>query len=275
MEGIKLNNGLSIPKIGLGTFPMNRYVLLKTVIQATRIGYNSFDTSRSYGNEKALGFALKLSLVKRENIFITTKLSNEQQRTYNVKNALLSSLKLLKTDYVDLYLMHWPNPETYLDSWRQMEELYLQGYCKAIGVCNFHEHHLEELLKIAKIIPAINQIEIHPLLTQKPLIKYCKKHGIQPEAYSPLARMDKRLVENGVLENLAEKYNKTIAQIILRWDYQCGVISIPKTENKNRLRENISIFDFNMTEEEIESINNLNCNYRIRHNPDTCDFTKL
>lgn len=275
MEKFRLNNGITMPSIGLGTFPMNRHVLVKTVIRAKYMGYNSFDTSNAYGNEKWLGYGMKLSRIKRENVFITTKLSNSQQRTGDVKTALFNSMKLLKLKYVDLYLMHWPYPETYLENWKQMEELYKQGYCRAIGVCNFHEHHLDELLKIATIVPTVNQFEIHPLLSQKPLINYCKTKGIQPEAYSPLARMDKKLIENKILVELAEKYGKKVTQIILRWNYQCGVITIPKTQNKERLKENISIFDFNLIDSEIEAIDNINCNYRVRHNPDTADFSKL
>lgn len=275
MKSFKLNNGVPMPAIGLGTFPMNKEELVKTIINATKLGYNSFDTASAYGNEEYLGYGIELCSKDRKDIFITTKLSNKQQRSGNVKKALETSMRYLKVDCIDLYLMHWPNPDTYLESWSQMEKLYEVGCCKGIGVCNFHQHHLEKLFRVANIIPAINQIEIHPLLTQKPLIEYCKFHGIQVEAYSPLARMDKQLIQNETLVNLAQKYNKSVVQIILRWNYQCGIISIPKTKNEDRLRENINIFDFEMTKDEINSIDNLNCNYRVRYDPDNCDFSRL
>lgn len=275
MEYFELNNGLRMPAMGLGTFPMNRLTLLKTIRKATKVGFNSFDTSNAYGNERYVGYGVKFTSLSRENVFITTKLSNTQQRVGNIRKAVETSLRLLNVDYIDLYLMHWPNPDTYLSSWTQMEKMYEEGLFKAIGVCNFHQHHLNNLLKVANVVPSVNQVEIHPLLTQKPLIKFCKSLGIQLEAYSPLARMDPKLINNEYLVKLSKKYDKTVVQVILRWSYQCGVVSIPKTQNKERLKENINIFDFQLTDEEIVNIDNLNCDYRVRHNPDDCDFAKL
>jgi diketogulonate reductase-like aldo/keto reductase len=275
MKFFKLNNGIEMPAIGLGTYPMNKIKLIITLYKASKIGYSSFDTAQAYGNEKYVGYGMKLSPLDRKNFFITTKLSNYHQRSGNIRAAFFESMAALKTDYIDLYLMHWPNPETFLYSWKQMEEVYKEGYCKAIGLCNFHEHHIDKLMKVASITPAVNQFETHPLLTQESLINYCKSLGIQVVAYSPLARMDEKLVNEEYLKLLSLKYKKTLVQIVLRWNYQRGVISIPKTQNKKRLLENIDIFDFNLTNEEIKKISLLNINYRIRHNPDNCDFSKL
>ena len=277
MEYFKLNNGVEIPAIGLGTYPMNRWEAARVVYKATSNkggDYTSFDTAPAYGNERWVGVGLKLSCKKRRDLFITTKLGNQQRRG-DVKGALKKSLKRLNLKYIDLYLMHWPNPNTYIECYKQMEELYYSGLVRAIGVCNFNKHHLERLLDSAKVVPMVNQIEVHPLLTQKELISFCKQHNIQVQAYSPLARMDKRLIENKVLMQIAYKYNKTVPQVIFRWNYQCGVISVPKTSNIKRLLQNISIFDFELSAQEIEIIDSLNQNIRIRHDPDNCDFSKL
>lgn len=275
MKYFILNNGIKMPVIGLGTFPMKRLELFKVFFQATSCGYTSFDTSSAYGNERWLGLAQWISRKQRDKLFFTTKLSNTQQREGNIRKALENSLRLLKLDYIDLYLMHWPNPETYLKSWKEMEKLYEEKLIKAIGVCNFHEHHLNKLFSVANIIPAVNQIELHPLLSQKPLINFCKKYNIQVEAYSPLARMDENLIKNKTLIDLSKKYNKTVSQVIFRWNYQNNIIVIPKTSHKKRLIENIDFFDFEISNEDMKKIDLINCNFRVRYNPDTCDFTKL
>ncbi|QDF29518.1 aldo/keto reductase [Halarcobacter anaerophilus] len=276
MEFITLNNGLKMPMLGLGTYPLNRLKLLKSIWIAQNNGYISIDTSRSYGNEKWIGRSLKLiNLFNNQKLFITTKLGNSDQRKGNVRKALKESMDRLGVNYVDLYLMHWPNPDTYIASWKQMEVLYKEGLVGAIGVCNFHKHHLEKLLKEAEIVPAINQIELHPLLTQEPLRDYCKSKGIQIESYSPVARMDPKLIENPLLVNLSKKYNKTVPQIILRWNIENKIVTIPKSGTKNRIIENIDIFDFKLTSDEVEQINNLNEDYRVRYNPDTVDYYKV
>jgi len=277
MQIIKLNNGLKMPILGLGTWPMNRFELVKAVYYAIRFGYTSIDTSSAYGNEKWLGRALRIMrlLSNSKNIFITTKLSNAEQRNGNVRLALNNSMKRLNVKCIDLYLMHWPNPETYLDCWRQMEVLYNEGLVKSIGVCNFHEHHLEELLKIATVIPAINQIELHPLLSQIELRSYCSSKGITVEAYSPVARMNPKLIKNDILLKIAILHSKTVPQIILRWNVQHEIVVIPKSSSPIRLGENINIFDFKLSTEEMQSIDGLNENFRVRHNPDTADFSRL
>ncbi len=276
MKYIKLNNNTKIPIIGIGTYPLNRIDLLKTVINAYKYGCRSFDTSSAYGNERWLGLSVKiLKLLGKKDIFITTKLSNFSQRKGDVRKALKDSMHKLGVKKLDLYLMHWPNPETYLDSWKQMEILYKEGLVGAIGVCNFHEHHLEKLLEVAEITPVINQIELHPLLSQKSLREYCEKKGIQIQAYSPVARMNVKLIEHPILVDLSKKYGKTVPQIILRWDVQQNIITIPKSGNKKRIKENLDIFDFELAENEISDINNINEDYRVRYNPDTVDYFKV
>ena len=276
MKTILLNNNLKMPIIGLGTYPLNRLNLVKAMWNAYKNGCTSFDTSAAYGNERWLGLGIKiLKIFGAKDLFITTKLSNASQREGNVRESLLKSMKRLNLNSIDLYLMHWPNPETYLESWKEMEKLYKEGLVKAIGVCNFHEHHLDKLLEIAEVIPAINQIELHPLMSQKPLREYCESRGIQIQAYSPVARMNPKLIKNPVLEKLAKKYNKTVPQIILRWNIESNIVTIPKSGNKNRIIENFNIFDFELTAEDISDINNLNEDYRVRYNPDTVDYFKV
>lgn len=277
MKTITFNNGIKMPILGLGTWPMNGIKLVKVVYRSLKLGYTSFDTSSAYGNEKWLGRALRLMRVVGlgKQIFITTKLNNSEQRNGDVRRAVKNSLRKLNVKSIDLYLMHWPNTETYLDCWKQMEELYHEGLIKAIGVCNFHESHLEELLKIAKVIPVINQVELHPLLSQVKLRNYCTGKGIKMEAYTPLARMDVKLVENTYLKEYAKKYGKTVPQIILRWNVQHDIVVIPKSTSAERLKENIDVFDFELSLDEMLRIDSLNENYRVRHNPDTADFSKL
>jgi methylglyoxal/glyoxal reductase len=276
MEFVTLNNGLKMPIVGLGTYPLNGFELLKCIWIAKKNGYISIDTSTSYGNEKWIGRATKLiGFLNKEKFFITTKLGNSDQRQGDVRKALLESMNRLGVKYVDLYLMHWPNPETYIDSWKQMEELYKEGLVGAIGVCNFHEHHLEKLLNATGIVPVINQIELHPLLTQERLREYCQSKGIQVESYSPVARMDPKLIQNDFLVKLSKKYQKTVPQIILRWNIENRIITIPKSGTKNRIIENIDIFDFNLTKDEVKQIDSLNEDYRVRYDPDTVDYYKV
>lgn len=270
-----LNNSQKIPLMGLGTFPMKGLKLIKAVVTAEKVGYSMFDTSRSYHNERELGIALKFGKLKRENVFVITKISNRQQETGDVRGALMSSLKLMNLSYVDLYLMHWPYTEYYLTTWKKMEELQKEGLAKSIGVCNCHEHHLSALLDIAEIKPVVNEVELHPLLSQEVLVNFCKTYDIKMIAYSPLARMAPELIESEVIKNLAVKYKKSSAQIILRWDFQHGYVTIPKSSKKDHMFSNLSILSFELTDSEMGLIDGLNQNKRFRHNPDTCDFTKL
>ena len=270
-----MNDSRKIPLLGLGTFPMKGLELVKAVITAEKIGYSLFDTSRAYHNERELGVALKLGKMKREEVFIITKISNRQQETGDVRGALMSSLKMMNLSYIDLYLIHWPYTEYYLKTWKAMEELQKEGVVKSIGVCNCHEHHLKLLLDKANVKPVVNEVEIHPLLSQEPLVEYCASNDIKMIAYSPLGRMAPELVESETIKSLARKYYKTSAQIILRWDFQHGYITIPKSSQKDHMLDNLSILNFELTDSEMKLIDGLNQNKRFRHNPDTCDFTKL
>jgi len=272
---IVLNNGVVMPLIGLGTYRLNGIRMLPFIRKALRYGYRNFDLAPAYGNEKWFGCALRFCERRREDIFITTKLSNRGQKTGNVRSEFLASLKRLRVTYIDLYLMHWPVPDLYVSSWKQMESLYEEGLIRAIGVCNFHKHHMRALLKHAEIVPAINQIELHPLLSQLPLRQYCAEKGIGVEAYSPVARMHERLILNETLTTIAARKRKTVPQVILRWNYQHSIPTIPKTSNAGRLRENIDIYDFSLSDEAMAAIDGLNIDFRVRFDPDNCDFSKL
>jgi len=275
IETVTLKNGVSMPLLGMGTFSINKWALSSLIRNATKLGVRSIDTASAYHNEAWTGLGLKLSPVKRRDLFVTTKLSNGQQRNGDVEKALKLSLLKLGTRYVDLYLMHWPQTGTYLECWKQMEALYEKGYARAIGVCNFHQHHFDELFKIADVKPMVNQVELHPLLTQKELIRYCRGHEIQVEAYSPLARMHDDLINNKVLVDLAYRYRKSVVQIVLRWNYQNRVPVIPKSNQIERIAENLSIINFDLQDTEMLEIDGINKNMRVRHDPDNCDFSKL
>lgn len=270
MEYFELANGVRVPAVGLGTFPMSNKAALAAVRVATHLGYELFDTSTSYGNERGVGWGRW-----RRTSFITTKVSNRDQRSSSVREAFFRSAKMLHADPIDLYLLHWPQPGYFEESWRVLEDLYLEGHCRAIGVANFHVHHLQQLMLGCRVAPLVNQVEIHPLLTQKDILKFCKSNGILCEAYSPFARMDPRVVDNETINHVSAVHGKSPTQVILRWHFQNGVVSIPKTSSPKRMRANIDIFDFQLSGEEMHEIDLLNEGYRVRHDPDTCDYSKL
>lgn len=274
MKYFLLNDGNKIPVLGMGTYPLNRFSLVHAELHALNAGYRLFDTSAAYGNEKWLGLGRLISFQKRDSIFITSKISNYDRRNYSTAEALKQSLRRLRLDYLDLYLIHWPMPG-FEQTWLDMIELKKAGLIRSIGVANFNQHHLLDLMKISDTIPAVNQIELHPLLSQKPLVKFCSEKGIQVEAYSPVARMHQKIINNPILKTLSEKYQKSIPQIIFRWDFQNHIIAIPKASAKKRLDENISIFDFELSKEDMEQIDSINIDFRVRHDPDNCDFSKL
>jgi len=268
----KLNNGIEIPSIGFGVFKVKEGdEVYEAVLEALKSGYRLIDTAAIYGNEEGVGRAIKESGIKREDIFLTTKLWNTDQGYNNAFTAFETSLKKLDTDYVDLYLIHWPGKDKFVESYKALEKLYKDKRVRAIGVCNFHIHHLEELMASTEIVPAMNQIELHPLMNQKEIRDFCKEKGIQVEAWGPLMQ-GKGDLEAPVFVELGKKYSKSPAQIILRWHHQNGVLAIPKSVTPSRIRENIDIFDFELSAEDMEKIDAHNENRRLSADPDAFTY---
>lgn len=273
MKEFILNNGVKIPSVGVGVFRVNdANVAYETVKTAISVGYRHIDTAMIYGNEEAVGKAIKDSGIARQEIFLTTKLWNDDQRSGKVQEAIDDSLKRLGTDYVDLYLVHWPVKDTYVSIWKKMEEVYKSGKTKVIGVSNYNRHHLDELLKEAEIVPAVNQIECYPYLAQEATIEYCKEKGIHPQAWGPLGAGQSDVLSNPIIVGIAKKHEKSPAQIVLRWNVERGVIVIPKSVHKDRLIENLSIADFRLTDDEVKQISALNKNLRLGADPDNFNF---
>lgn len=251
-----LSNGVKMPSVGLGTYKSgNEDETVKAVKCAIETGYRLIDTAYFYGTEKGVGEGIKASGVDRSEIFLVTKLWNDDHGYEKTMKAFEKSLENLGVDYIDLYLIHWPN-ELNAETWRAFEELYNQGKVKAIGVCNFKIGHLEELKKTAKIMPMVNQIEMHPLSSKDDMLDYCRKNNIEVMAWSPIVRG--KLFTNELMESLTAKYKKTIAEIIIRWHVQRGVIPIPKSSNEGRIKENFDVFDFSLSEEDMKAIDSLN-----------------
>lgn len=263
MRNLILNNGNKIPMVGFGTYKSNDQKGMDSVISAISNGYSLIDTAAIYGNEEAVGRGIKASGVLREDIFITTKLWRESLGYKSTKIEFEKSLNRLNLDYIDLYLIHWPaNAKNYnnwqqtnADTWRAMEELQAEGKIRSIGVSNFFQEHLETLFQTANVIPSINQIEFHPGYWQQELVEFCKRQNIAVESWSPLARG--KVFENEVLKAIANKYNRSVAQVCLRWIIQHDVIVIPKSSSPQRIKENINLFDFELTTAEMELINKL------------------
>lgn len=267
METLTLRNGMVLPKLGLGTFGIEEKNMKRAVEAAKDAGVRLFDTSPNYHVDASLGQAFNAVGLRREEVIIIEKVDTPDQLK-PIRLSLEGCLRRLGTDYIDLYLIHWPFPGRYIDTWRQMEQLCREGLVKAIGVCNFMPHHLAPLLKKTDTVPVVNQIEMHPLFTQSDTVEYCRKNNIQIMAYTPLGRMNSALIGHPLLASLRKKYGKTVPQIILRWDMQLGFIAIPKSESPERIRENGSIFDFCLTDTEVSAISSLDCGMRLRFDPD-------
>ncbi|MDP4086850.1 MAG: aldo/keto reductase [Bacillota bacterium] len=266
-----LHNGVKMPWFGLGVYKVQEGdEVISAVKAAIKNGYISIDTAALYQNEDGVGRAIKESGVPREDLFITTKVWNTDQGYESALQAFETSIQKLGLDYIDLYLIHWPVKGKFIDTWKALEKLYKDGRVRAIGVSNFHVHHLKELLTHAEIKPMVNQLEYHPHLTQLEVHEFCKQEGIQLEAWSPLKRG--KLFDDPVINNIAKKYRKTAAQVILRWDLQNEVVTIPKSVKEQRIIENATIFDFELTMEEMKKINGLNRNERVGTNPDSFDL---
>lgn len=273
MKKFELNNGVKIPSIGLGVFRLDdAKEAQQTIEMALSAGYRHIDTAMIYDNEEAVGKAIKNSGIPRSEIFVTTKLWNDDQRSGKVEEAIDSSLKRLGLDYVDLYLVHWPVKGAYVNVWNKMEALYKAGKAKAIGVSNYLEHHLDDLLKEAEIVPTVNQIECYPYLSQQPLVDYCKSKNIVPQAWGPLGAGKSDVLSNPIIMEIAGKYQKSPAQIVLRWLLQRDIIIIPMSTNKERQIENLSVADFRLTEEDMEKIFSLNKNKRLGADPNNFNF---
>ncbi len=304
MEYLNLSSGGRIPNIGIGpgsigysplykkpktgfSLLCNKFVnkyyrrpslkrrYISGVENALRSGFRLLDYSSAYGDGTLIGEAIRRSEVPREELFITTRVSNRAQQERTVREEFMKCLKGLNMEYVDLLQIHWPVTGLYLDTWREMEKLYDEGYVKHLGVANCHQHHLEILFKVCKYCPEVGQFEIHPLFTQKPLIDYYKSHNIVVEAYTPIARYDDRLVRLPLLKKLEKKYNKSFIQIILRWHIQNGVIPLVRSLNLKHQIENIDIFDFDISDSDMKAIDGININSRLRYDPDNCDFSIL
>lgn len=262
-----LNNGVKMPIFGLGVYKTkDGREVINSVHHALEVGYRLFDTASFYENESGVGEAIKAGNVPREELFITTKVWNDDQGYKNTLQAFENSRKKLGLDYIDLYLVHWPVPGKYLDSWKALEKLYRDGRVKAIGLSNCLEHHLKDVMDNGEVKPMVLQNEFHPRLVQQPLLDFCNENNIQYEAWSPLMRG--RILNNEVLKSLAAKHQKSEAQIVIRWDLQKGVVSIPKSVHKKRIIENANVFDFRLSEADIKKIDALDREERTGAHPD-------
>ncbi len=263
---ITLNNGTKIPILGFGTWKIAPGPSAQNAIShALDTGFRHIDTARIYLNEKSIGKAIAKSSVDRKDIFLTTKLWNSDQGYGKTLKAFDKSLSRLGQEYVDLYLMHWPVPELRLETWRAMVEIYKSGRAKAIGVSNFTEEHLAELLSHTDVVPAVNQVEFHPFLYQKILQQYCNDNKIILTAYSPLTHG--RRLQDPMLSEIAAKHAKSVVQVMLRWNLQLGNVVLVKSTQESRMQENINVFDFELDAKDMQKIENLNENYRTCWDP--------
>jgi diketogulonate reductase-like aldo/keto reductase len=271
---VTLNNGVTIPQVGLGVFQTKEGAEVERAVQAAlEAGYRLIDTAAAYGNEVGVGKAVKASGLPREEVFITTKLWNANHAYEDALRAFDESLAKLDCGYIDLYLIHWPLPMEgkFTEAWKALEHIYADKRVRAIGVSNFKPHHLDEVLKGAQTVPAVNQIELHPFLQQQETRAYCAEHGIVVESYSPLMQAGEAL-EHPVIAKLAQQYGKTPAQVILRWHVQSGFIVIPKSVKPERIRENLDLFDFELSEQDMRAIDGMDRGQRIGADPDTASF---
>ncbi|MFI3326150.1 MAG: aldo/keto reductase [Clostridia bacterium] len=267
-----LSNGVKIPMIGFGVFQTKSGdETVNAVKWAIEAGYTHIDTAFIYGNEESVGQAIKESGIARGKLFVTTKLWNACIREGTTKEAFYKSLENLQLDYIDLYLIHWPT-QGRNEAWKVMEELYEEGKIKAIGVSNFQKHHYEELMQTAKIKPMVNQIESNPRFNNDELIEFCKEQGIVVEAWSPLGGNGTSMLGNETLIKIGEKYGKSAAQVVIRWNIQKNVVVLPKSANKGRIAQNIDVYDFELTKEDMDTITELNQNTRSGADPDNFNF---
>ncbi|MCU6601134.1 aldo/keto reductase [Peribacillus frigoritolerans] len=270
-ETITLHNGVKMPQLGFGVFKVkNGNETVASVKKAVEVGYRAIDTAAIYENEEGVGQAIRECGVPREELFITSKVWNTEQGYDTTLKAFEDSLNRLGLEYLDLYLIHWPGNDKYLETWRALEKLYKDGKVKSIGVSNFHVHHLENLLANSEVKPVVNQIELHPLLTQVEIRDYCAKHEIKVESWSPLGRGN--LLEEPTINHIAKKHGKSPAQVLIRWHLQHDLVVIPKSITPSRIKENAQVFDFSLSLNEMNQIDALNKNERFGSNPDELLF---
>ena len=275
IQNIRFHNGIEMPPIIMSTNWMDYPTMKRVVTAGLKIGYRAFDTARDYGNEHIVGQVLKECLqelgIKREEIFITTKIGNGQQRLGNIDQQIDMSLRNLQTDYVDCWLMHWPYPDHFVDTYHKMEKVYKTGKVKAIGMANFHVRHFEQLWKEGfDIAPHCVQFEHHPMRTADDILEFCRSHNIAVQAYSPLCRMIDAIKKSPILNEIANKKGKTIGQVILRWHYQHQSVPCFKSLKPKRLAENFDIWDFELTHEEMAVINSMDCDYKYHLESASC-----
>ena len=257
---VTLNNGLRMPRLGLGTMTLNGNVGVRCVAEAISLGYRLIDTAIIYGNEVAVGEGIKCSGIKREELFVTSKLWKADMGYENAKKGFQTSIEKLKMDYLDLYLIHRPSGGDWKGSWKAMEELYHEGKIKAIGMSNADFAQMDDLIANSKVKPAIHQIETHAFFQESKAHDYLKQHGIQMEAWAPFAEGRHGYFTNDTLAAIAKKHNKTVAQVCLRWHFQRGIVAIPRSSQKAHIAENLNIFDFSLEDSDIASISRLDLN---------------
>lgn len=264
---VTLHNGVKMPQLGFGVFKVkNGTETVESVKKALEAGYRHIDTAAIYGNEEGVGQAIRESGIPREELFITSKVWNTEQGFEKTLQAYEDSLERLGTEYLDLYLIHWPGTDKYIDTWKALEKLYTDSRVRAIGVSNFHVHHLENLMKHTELKPVINQIELHPRLSQLEIREYCKKHDIKVEAWGPLGQGN--LIDEPTINHIADKHGKTAAQVMIRWHLQNDIVVIPKSVTPSRIVENTQVFDFELSLDEMNQIDSLNLGERYGTNPD-------
>jgi 2,5-diketo-D-gluconate reductase A len=272
VPGIELNNGTTIPQLGFGVFQIDPSDTAESVSTAFEIGYRHIDTAQMYGNEAEVGEAIKSSGIDRDELWITTKCNNSNHGRLDSQKALDESLSKLGLDHVDLYLIHWPLPgkDLYVDTWKGFEEALGDGKVRTIGVSNFQPHHLDRLLEETETVPAVNQIELHPHMQQAGLRAYHERHGIRTEAWSPIGQ-GRGLLDAPELGEIAQAHGKSAAQVVLRWHIQIGNIIFPKSVTPDRVRENFEIFDFELTDEDMQKIEGMEKAERLGPDPDQFD----